>query len=70
MFIFQLDSYEVNMKFDIVSYASKPREIVSITNDPSDDVDYVLRKLKEFSGESMLIYYYFIVVFLLRFLVV
>ncbi|RXN14406.1 complement C2-like protein [Labeo rohita] len=48
----KLDSYEVNMKFDIVSYASKPREIVSITNDPSDDVDYVLRKLKEFSGES------------------
>uniref|UniRef100_A0A672QA57 C3/C5 convertase n=1 Tax=Sinocyclocheilus grahami TaxID=75366 RepID=A0A672QA57_SINGR len=48
----KLDSYEVNMRFDIVSYASEPKEIVSITNDLSQDVHYVLRKLKEFSDKS------------------
>ncbi|KAL1260174.1 hypothetical protein QQF64_008001 [Cirrhinus molitorella] len=48
----KLDSYEVNMKFDIVSYASEPKEIVSITNDQSHDVDYVLLKLNMFSAES------------------
>ncbi|XP_056329362.1 complement factor B [Danio aesculapii] len=47
----KLDSYEVNMKFDIVSYASEPKEIVSITNFDSHDVDFVLRKLSEFSDE-------------------
>ncbi len=55
--IFQLDSYEVNMRFGIFSYASETKEIVSITNDLSQDVHYVLSKLQEFSDESMFIYY-------------
>ncbi|XP_073674042.1 complement C2 [Garra rufa] len=50
--IHKLDSYEVNMKFDIVSYASEPKEIVSITNDPNQDVYYVLRELSKFSDKS------------------
>lgn len=66
LLIFQLDSYEVNMRFGIVSYASETKEIVSITNDLSQDVHYVLRRLQEFSDESMFIYYNFIVVFLLQ----
>lgn len=60
MFIFQLDSYEVHMKFDIISYASEPKEIVSITSFESQDVQYILRKLEEFSYESMFIVQMFV----------
>jgi len=52
LFNFQLDSYEVHMKFEIISYASEPKEIVSITSIDSQDVNYILRKLEEFSAES------------------
>ncbi|XP_056120603.1 complement factor B [Rhinichthys klamathensis goyatoka] len=48
----KLDSYEVHMKFEIISYASEPKEIVSITSIESQDVNYILRKLEEFSAES------------------
>ncbi len=66
LLILQLDSYEVTMRFGIFSYATETKEIVSITNDLSQDVQYVLRKLQEFSDESMFIYYNSIVVFLLQ----
>ncbi|ROL49834.1 Complement factor B [Anabarilius grahami] len=45
----KLDSYEVHMKFDIISYASEPKEIVSITSMESHDMHYILKKLDEFS---------------------
>lgn len=48
----KLDSYEVHMKFEIISYASEPKEIVSITSLESQDVQYILRKLEEFSDKS------------------
>uniref|UniRef100_A0A8C1UN68 C3/C5 convertase n=1 Tax=Cyprinus carpio TaxID=7962 RepID=A0A8C1UN68_CYPCA len=48
----KLDSYEVTMRFGIISYASEAKEIVSITNDLSQDVHYVMRKLHEFSDKS------------------
>ncbi|XP_067306042.1 complement factor B [Pseudorasbora parva] len=48
----KLDSYEVQMKFEIISYASEPKEIVSITSIESHDVEYILRKLKEFNETS------------------
>ncbi|XP_043114762.1 complement C2 [Puntigrus tetrazona] len=48
----KLDSYEVTMRFDIVSYASETKEIVSITSEQSQDVHYVLRKLQAFNDKS------------------
>nr|AFD18593.1 Bf/C2B [Ctenopharyngodon idella] len=48
----KLDSYEVQMKFDIISYASEPKEIVSITSMESHDMHYILKKLNEFSYQS------------------
>ncbi|XP_057207733.1 complement C2 [Triplophysa rosa] len=48
----KLDSYEVNMKFDIISYASEPKDIVSITDINSGNLDYILKKLQEFSYQS------------------
>ncbi|XP_051962829.1 complement C2 [Xyrauchen texanus] len=50
--VHKLDSYEVNMKFDIISYASEPKDIVSISDINSEHVDYVVEKLKEFSHLS------------------
>lgn len=80
LFFFQLDSYEVHMKFDIISYASEPKEIVSITSLDSHDMHYILKKLDEFKYTSMFVvkmfvfkilnhvfYYIFIVAFLLQF---
>lgn len=55
LFLFQLDSYEVQMKFDIISYASEPKEIVSITSMESHDMHYILKKLNEFSYQSMFV---------------
>ncbi|KAJ8280236.1 hypothetical protein GJAV_G00052170 [Gymnothorax javanicus] len=46
--ITKLDSYEVNMKFELISYASKPIEIMSITNPWSDSVAHVLQALTRF----------------------
>nr|WFR52978.1 complement factor B [Squaliobarbus curriculus] len=48
----KLDSYEVHMKFDIISYASEPKEIVSITSMESHEMHYILNKLDEFSYQS------------------
>ncbi|XP_056613448.1 complement C2 [Triplophysa dalaica] len=48
----KLDSYEVNMKFDIISYASEPKNIVSITDINSGNLDYIMKKLHEFSYQS------------------
>ncbi|CAM4558034.1 unnamed protein product [Leuciscus chuanchicus] len=48
----KLDSYEVHMKFEIISYASEPKEIVSITSIESQDVHYILRKLEEFNYKN------------------
>ncbi|XP_067222492.1 complement factor B isoform X1 [Chanodichthys erythropterus] len=48
----KLDSYEVHMKFDIISYASEPKEIVSITSMDSHDMHYILKKLDEFKYTS------------------
>ncbi|XP_026861603.2 complement factor B [Electrophorus electricus] len=44
----KLGSYDVIMKFDIISYASEPQDIITITNSNSDNIDFVLNKLMEF----------------------
>nr|XP_055051749.1 complement C2 isoform X1 [Misgurnus anguillicaudatus] len=47
----KLDSYEVNMNFGIISFSSEPKDIVSITDINSGNLDYILMKLNEFSHE-------------------
>ena len=47
-FAFQLDSYQVNMKFEIISFATEAKEIMSITSPWSNSVDHVLQKLDDF----------------------
>ncbi|XP_073719070.1 complement C2 isoform X2 [Misgurnus anguillicaudatus] len=47
----KLDSYEVNMNFGIISFASEPKEIVSITDIDSGNLDHILMKLHKFSHE-------------------
>ncbi|KAG7470817.1 hypothetical protein MATL_G00117700 [Megalops atlanticus] len=44
----KLDSYEVNLKYEIISYASQARNIVSIVDPESHNADYVLHELREF----------------------
>ncbi|KAI1894078.1 hypothetical protein AGOR_G00130290 [Albula goreensis] len=44
----KLDSYEVNMKFQVISYATEPREIMSITSPWSSSVAHVLQELSDF----------------------
>ncbi|KAJ8403751.1 hypothetical protein AAFF_G00346190 [Aldrovandia affinis] len=44
----KLDSYEVNMKFQVISYATEPKEIVAITDPWSNNVDHVLQELSDF----------------------
>ncbi|XP_030634669.1 complement factor B isoform X2 [Chanos chanos] len=48
----KLDSYEVTMKFHIISYASQPKDIVNIQDPSSDNVEYVLDKLQKFNHTS------------------
>ncbi|KAJ8256548.1 hypothetical protein COCON_G00187000 [Conger conger] len=50
--IHKLESYRVNMKFEIISYATEPKEIVQITSRLSGDVDHVLQELEEFDYKA------------------
>ncbi|XP_062872831.1 complement factor B [Trichomycterus rosablanca] len=45
----KLSSYDVQMKFNIISYATEPRDIIRIQDYGSDNVEIVLNKLTEFS---------------------
>ncbi|XP_060754099.1 complement factor B [Neoarius graeffei] len=45
----KLSSYDVEMKFDIISYASEPQDIVTVLDPFSDRVDVVLEKLLLFN---------------------
>ncbi|KAL0972773.1 hypothetical protein UPYG_G00194580 [Umbra pygmaea] len=46
----KLDSYEVEMKFQVISYASEPIDIVSFQNNwESSNVNTVIRKLSKFN---------------------
>uniref|UniRef100_W5MHP3 C3/C5 convertase n=1 Tax=Lepisosteus oculatus TaxID=7918 RepID=W5MHP3_LEPOC len=44
----KLDSYEVEQKYEVISYASQAKEIVSILDPESNNVEYVIDKLYEF----------------------
>ncbi|KAJ8369058.1 hypothetical protein SKAU_G00090860 [Synaphobranchus kaupii] len=46
--ICKLASYEVNMKFQIISYATEAKEIMKITHPLSSNVAYVLQELVDF----------------------
>lgn len=51
--MFQLDSYEVQLKFHVLSFASEVKDIVNITEtDISSNVDYVIWHLMEFNYKS------------------
>ncbi|XP_047676936.1 complement factor B isoform X1 [Tachysurus fulvidraco] len=45
----KLSSYDVEMKFDIISYASEPKDIITVMDYFSDNTDAVLTKLKLFT---------------------
>ncbi|GAA6098598.1 complement factor B isoform X1 [Tachysurus ichikawai] len=45
----KLSSYDVEMKFDIISYASEPKDIIKVLDPFSDNTDVVLRKLELFT---------------------
>ncbi|XP_053502460.1 complement factor B [Ictalurus furcatus] len=45
----KLSSYDVEMKFDIISYASEPRDIITVVQDFSDRTDVVLERLNLFN---------------------
>lgn len=51
--VLQLSSYDVEMKFDIISYASEPKDIIKVLDPFSDNTDVVLRKLELFTQTSM-----------------
>ncbi|KAI4901371.1 hypothetical protein NFI96_014155, partial [Prochilodus magdalenae] len=44
----KLGSYDVEMKFDIISYASEPIDIISILDPSSSTVDFVVKRFLEF----------------------
>nr|XP_014350757.1 PREDICTED: complement factor B-like [Latimeria chalumnae] len=45
----RLSNYDVNIKYEVISYATEPKEIVSMANeDVSEDVAEVLESLKNF----------------------
>ncbi|XP_026790496.3 complement factor B [Pangasianodon hypophthalmus] len=44
----KLSSYEVEMKFDIISYASEPQHIITVLDNLSGNVDVVLKRLNLF----------------------
>ncbi|KAI5625623.1 complement C2 [Silurus asotus] len=44
----KLSSYDVTMKFDIISYASEPQHIVKVSDFISGNTDQVLEKLSKF----------------------
>ncbi|XP_012693398.2 complement C2 [Clupea harengus] len=48
----KLDSYEVTLKFHIISFASTAKVIVGITQHNSDQTSQVLKKLENFKYES------------------
>ncbi|KAL2096605.1 hypothetical protein ACEWY4_008753 [Coilia grayii] len=48
----KLDSYEVTLKFHIISFATTAREIVGINRYASDQTSYVLDELMKFKYES------------------
>uniref|UniRef100_W5KSC4 C3/C5 convertase n=1 Tax=Astyanax mexicanus TaxID=7994 RepID=W5KSC4_ASTMX len=48
----KLDSYEVEIKFHVISYASEPHEIVTIMDPRSSDGDFVVERLLEFSHKQ------------------
>lgn len=50
--IHKLDSYEVAMKFHVISFATTAKEIMSITNFNSDQVSQVLSELQKFRYET------------------
>ncbi|XP_072547227.1 complement factor B [Salminus brasiliensis] len=45
----KLGSYDVDMKFDIISYASEPKDIITIMDPRSSSVEFVVGKLLKFS---------------------
>ncbi|XP_076833277.1 complement C2 [Brachyhypopomus gauderio] len=45
----KLGSYDVIIKFDVISYASEPKDIITITDYNSDNMDFVLNKLMRFN---------------------
>ncbi|XP_066534847.1 complement C2 [Hoplias malabaricus] len=45
----KLGSYDVEMKFDIISYASEPKDIITIMDPSSSMVDFVIRRLMAFN---------------------
>ncbi|TSN57739.1 Complement factor B [Bagarius yarrelli] len=45
----KLSSYDVQIKFDIISYASEPQDIITVLDPVSDNTDLVLEKLKSFT---------------------
>lgn len=48
----RLDSYEVQMRFQVTSFASKAHSIISILDPGCDDVDSVIERLNEFDPKS------------------
>ncbi|KAM9468505.1 complement C2 [Clarias gariepinus] len=48
----KLSSYDVEMKFDIISYASEPYDIITVLDDFSDQTDVVLARLNSFNHEG------------------
>ncbi|KAF5897730.1 complement factor B-like [Clarias magur] len=48
----KLSSYDVELKFDIISYASEPHEIITVLDDFSDQTDLVLARLNSFNHEE------------------
>ncbi|XP_035240000.1 complement C2 isoform X2 [Anguilla anguilla] len=47
--ISKLDSYDVNMKFQVISYAAEPKEIMNIASPWSNSVEHVLQALSKFN---------------------
>uniref|UniRef100_A0AAR2JLN0 C3/C5 convertase n=1 Tax=Pygocentrus nattereri TaxID=42514 RepID=A0AAR2JLN0_PYGNA len=48
----KLGSYDVEMKFDIISYATEPKDIITIMDPSSSSVDFVVRRLMDFNHTS------------------
>ncbi|MBN3295693.1 CFAB factor, partial [Amia calva] len=48
----KLDSYEVQLNYEVISYASDAKEIVSILDPESNNVDYVLHNLVKFHNTA------------------
>lgn len=49
---FQLDSYEVQLKFHVLSFASETRDIVDIMEPESGNADHVVWSLEQFDHLS------------------